>query len=332
MRCINKGPGRMAGLFPAALACCMILNGCSQNTKIEDAFTADRPGFGIQGQSEDADISWFAKDLCVADEDVQQIEAEASDALAACFFNLDTKEILYAKNIHARLYPASTTKIMTALVALEQGEGDLDAQTAVSQEAITFHESGVATVKLKEGDVLTLRQLLYGLLTVSANDAANVIAEMTAGSMDEFVARMNEKAVQIGATNTHFVNPNGLHDEEHYTTAYDLYLMFQEAMKYDTFLEVLKVPSYDVSYMAADGTEVTATWASSNQFTKGDVTVPDGVTAAGGKTGTTSAAKSCLVQLFEDAQGQQYIAIILGCSDRSVLYQEMQSFLSDLNN
>lgn len=75
----------MAGLFPAALACCMILNGCSQNTKIEDAFTADRPGFGIQGQSEDADISWFAKDLCVADEDVQQIEAEASDALAACF-------------------------------------------------------------------------------------------------------------------------------------------------------------------------------------------------------------------------------------------------------
>lgn len=202
----------------------------------------------------------------------------------------------------------------------------------MSQEAITFHESGVATVKLKEGDVLTLRQLLYGLLTVSANDAANVIAEMTAGSMDEFVARMNEKAVQIGATNTHFVNPNGLHDEEHYTTAYDLYLMFQEAMKYDTFLEVLKVPSYDVSYMAADGTEVTATWVSSNQFTKGDVTVPDGVTAAGGKTGTTSAAKSCLVQLFEDAQGQQYIAIILGCSDRSVLYQEMQSFLSDLNN
>lgn len=250
--------------------------------------------------------------------------------MAACFFNLDTKEILYAKNIHDRLYPASTTKIMTALVALEQG--DLDAQTAVSQEAITFHESGVATVKLKEGDVLTLHQLLYALLTVSANDAANVIAEMTAGSMEQFVAQMNEKAARIGATNTHFVNPNGLHDEEHYTTAYDLYLMFLEAMKYDTFLEILKEPSYDVSYMAADGTEITASWTSSNQFTKGDVTVPEGMAAVGGKTGTTSAAKCCLVQLFEDGAGARYVAIILGCSDRAVMYQEMQSFLSSLNN
>ncbi|MCI8428868.1 MAG: D-alanyl-D-alanine carboxypeptidase [Lachnospiraceae bacterium] len=330
MRCTNKGLKYRISLFSAALACCIFLNGCSQSVKLEDAFTADRPGFGIQGQSQDPDISYFAKDLCVADEDVQAIEADASDALAACFFNLDTKEILYAKNIHDRLYPASTTKIMTALVALEQG--DLDAQTTVSQEAVTFHESGVSTVKLKEGDVLTLRQLLYGLLVSSANDAANAIAEMKAGSMEQFVALMNEKAVQIGATNTHFVNPNGLHDEEHYTTAYDLYLMFLEAMKYDTFLEILKEPSYDVSYVAADGTEVTASWTSSNQFTKGDVTVPDGVSAVGGKTGTTSAAKSCLVQLFEDAEGQRYIAVILGCSDRSVLYQEMQSFLSDLNN
>lgn len=330
MRCINKGLKRTVSLFSAVLVSGMFLNGCSGNTEIENAFAADRPGFGIQGEGGDTDISYFAEDLCVADEDVQEIEAEASDALAACFFRLDTREILYAKNIHDRLYPASTTKIMTALVALEQG--DLDAQATVSKEAITFHESGVSTAKLKEGDVLTLRQLLYGLLVVSANDAANVIAGMTAGSIDQFVVLMNEKAVQIGATNTHFVNPNGLHDEEHYTTAYDLYLMFQEAMKYDLFLEILQAPSYDVSYLSADGTEVTASWASSNLFTKGDVTVPDGVSAAGGKTGTTSAAKNCLVQLFEDAQGQRYVAIILGCSDRSVLYQEMQSFLSDLNN
>ncbi len=330
MRCINKGLKRAVSLFSTVLVLGMFLNGCSGNTEIENTFTADRPGFGIQGESGDTDISYFAEDLCVADEDVRAIEAETSDALAACFFNLDTREILYAENIHDKLYPASTTKIMTALVALEQG--DLDAQTTVSQEAITFHESGVSTAKLKEGDVLTLRQLLYGLLVVSANDAANVIAEMTAGSIDQFVALMNEKAAQIGATNTHFVNPNGLHDEEHYTTAYDLYLMFQEAMKYDLFLEILEAPSYDVTYLSAGGTEVTASWTSSNLFTKGDVTVPDGVSAAGGKTGTTSAAKCCLVQLFEDAQGQRYVAIILGCSDRSVMYQEMQSFLSDLNN
>ena len=143
---------------------------------------------------------------------------------------------------------------------------------------------------------------------------------------------MNEKAASIGATNTHFVNPNGLHDEEHYTTAYDLYLIFQEAMKYEEFLEILKTPSYATTYLAADGSSVEAEWSSSDLFTKGEVTVPEGVTAVGGKTGTTTAAMSCLVQLFEDAEGAQYVGIILGCSERAILYQEMQTFLSSLNN
>lgn len=329
MRCISKGRKRI-GLLLAAAVCCGILNGCSRGEKPDDAFTVDQPGFGIQEQASEPDISYFAEDLCVAGEDTSAIDADVPDALSACFFNLNTKEILYAKNVHARVYPASTTKVMTALVALEHG--NLDEQTTVSKEAITFHESGVSTAKLKEGDVLTLRQLLYALLTVSANDAANVIAEKVGGDMETFVGMMNEKAHAIGATNTHFVNPNGLHDEDHYTTAYDLYLMFQEAMKYDEFLEMLRVPLYEDSYLAADGTSVPVSWPSSDLFTKGDVTVPEGVTAAGGKTGTTKAAMSCLVQLFEDARGERYVAVILGCSERAVLYEEMQSFLSGLNN
>ncbi len=182
----------------------------------------------IGGIIEDSSL---ASDLCVTDTDVQDIEADTEDALAACFFNLNEKKVLYAKNIHERMYPASTTKIMTALVALDKG--DLDAQTTVSKEAITFSESGVSTAKLKEGDVLTLRQLLYALLTVSANDAANVIAEQIAGSQDAFVEMMNQEAQKIGATNTHFVNANGLHSEDHYTTVYDLYLMFNAAMQHE---------------------------------------------------------------------------------------------------
>lgn len=219
---------------------------------------------------------------------------------------------------------------MTALVALEHG--DLDAQTTVSEEAVTFHESGVSTAKLKKGDVLTLRQLLYALLLVSANDAANVIAEQIAGSSEQFVEMMNEEARKIGATHTHFVNPNGLHDEEHYTTAYDLYLIFQKALQYEFFAEVLQEAVYEASYISADGTSIEESWSSTNLFTKGDVTVPDGVTAMGGKTGTTTAAMSCLVQLFEDKSKDRYVAIILGCQERATLYREMQSFLSDLNN
>ena len=137
---------------------------------------------------------------------------------------------------------------------------------------------------------------------------------------------MNQKAKELGCTHTHFVNANGLHSEDHYTTVYDLYLMFNAAMQHEEFLQMLQEKEYQASYQAADGTTVEAVWSTTNQFTKGDVTVPDGVTAVGGKTGTTTAAMSCLVQLFEDAQGEQYVAIILGCKERGILY------LSNLNN
>lgn len=330
MRCISKNLRKTICLFLAGSLCTLGLTGCADQAKLEDAFAADRPGLGVQTEGESADVNYFAQSLCVVDGDVEAIEADTSEALAACFFNLDTREVLYAKNVYERCYPASTTKIMTALVALKHG--DLEAKTTVSKDAITFQESGVSTAKLKEGDSLTLRQLLYALLVVSANDAANVIAEQIGGSMDEFVNMMNEEAQKIGATGTHFVNPNGLHDEEHYTTVYDLYLMFQEALKYDDFLEIIQTPVYDTSYLSADGSVVEASWSSSNQFTKGAVTVPEGVTAVGGKTGTTTAAMSCLVQLFEDSAGERYAAIILGCRERAILYQEMQSFLSNLNN
>lgn len=330
MKCTSRRLRQTGSLMLAGLISILFLGGCGKKAKLEDTFAADRPGLGVQSQSENSEIEYFAKDLCVANEDVQEIEADTSQALAACFFNLDTKEVLYAKNIHDRLYPASTTKIMTALVALEQG--DLDAQTTVTKEAITFNESGVSTAKLKEGDVLTLRQLLYALLVVSANDAANVIAEQIAGSQEAFVALMNETAGKIGATNTHFVNPNGLHNEDHYSTVYDLYLMFQNAMEHEEFLEILRTSDYNTTYLSADGSQVEASWSSSNQFTKGAVTVPEGVTAVGGKTGTTTAAMSCLVQLFTDSEEERYVAIILGCKERAILYEEMQSFLSNLNN
>ena len=329
MRCINK-KRQIAVLLLAACLTASLTSGCGQTAQLTDAFSSDRPEYGIQSGDDNTEIPYFAKDLCVAEGDAEEIEADTSEAEAALFFNIDTKEVLYAKNIYERLYPASTTKLMTALVALKNG--DLDAQTTVSQESVTFHESGVSTAKLKAGDVLTLRQLLYALLLPSANDAANVIAEQIAGSQDQFVAMMNAEAKEIGATGSHFVNANGLHDENHYTTAYDLYLIFQAAMQYDDFMEIIQQKEYTATYTASDGSAIEATWSSSNKFTSGAVTVPDGVQAVGGKTGTTTAARSCLVQLFTDAQGQRYVAIILGCKERGILYEEMQSFLSNLNN
>ena len=330
MKYTNKMQGRAGRFFSVGLVCCTFLSGCSSRTELTDAFQADRAGFEIREQAEFHDISYFAEDLCVVNENVEAIEADTEEALAACFFDIDSKEILYAKNVHEQMYPASTTKIMTALLALKYG--NLDDQVTVSKTAITFNESGVSNVKLKEGDVLTLRQLLHALLVVSANDAANVIAEHIGGSIDGFAVMMNEEAARIGATNTHFVNPHGLHNEEHYTTAYDLYLMFEKALEYDEFEEILSLPSYETSYLSAGGAAVKASWSSSNLFTKGNVTVPEGITAVGGKTGTTTAARSCLVQLFEDADEKRYVAIILSCKERAILYEEMKTFLSNLNN
>ena len=181
-------------------------------------------------------VSWWSRKPVAVKAEGEQF-AEQLYARSAVLMDADTGRILFGKNDNEVMPMASTTKIMTALVALDKG--DLDAQTTVSKEAITFSESGVSTAKLKEGDVLTLRQLLYALLTVSANDAANVIAEQIAGSQDAFVEMMNQEAQKIGATNTHFVNANGLHSEDHYTTVYDLYLMFNAAMQHEEFLQML---------------------------------------------------------------------------------------------
>lgn len=329
MKCINRRCSTAAAML-ACILCTSLVTGCGKTEVFSDSFTADSLEYGITAGDTDTDISYFAKDLCVTDGDVEAVSADTSESYAALFFNVDTREVLYAKNIYDRLYPASTTKLMTALLALEHG--NLDSQVTVSQEAITFHENGVSTAKLKAGDSLTVRQLLYALLLPSANDAANVIAEAVGGSVDQFTAMMNEKAQALGATGSHFVNANGLQDENHYTTAYDLYLIFQAAMKYDDFMEILQTPEYEASYQAADGTAVSAVWKSTNQFTAGNTAVPEGVSAVGGKTGTTTAARSCLVQLFTDAQGQRYVAIILGCKERAILYEEMLSFLSNLNN
>ena len=311
MKCINKRFVRVCSLLLVCSLCTISGTGCGEN-RLEDAFEADLPGIGIQTSEESSKIPYFASDLCVTDTDVQDIEADTEDALAACFFNLNEKKVLYAKNIHERMYPASTTKIMTALVALDKG--DLDAQTTVSKEAITFSESGVSTAKLKEGDVLTLRQLLYALLTVSANDAANVIAEQIAGSQDAFVEMMNQEAQKIGATNTHFVNASGLPDPDHYSTAHDMALIMREGLKNKKFRRIIGTTDYTIKPTNMNS-------ESRVLHTHHPMLAPessyhyDG--CIGGKTGYTSEAGNTLVTAAEK-NGTTYITVTMKAADLAV--------------
>ena len=171
--------------------------------------------------------------------------------------------MLSQKGIYDRVYPASTTKILTCLVALEHG--DLSDTVTVPEEArITV--SGSSMADLKVGDQLSLQDLLYGLMIPSGNDAAAAVAVYIAGSEEAFAEMMNETALRLGATQSHFVNPHGLPDDNHYTTPYDMYLIFQAAMKNPDFRDIIATTSHDAEVLGADGVTMTISWETTNLY------------------------------------------------------------------
>ncbi|MDO4522871.1 MAG: serine hydrolase [Eubacteriales bacterium] len=270
----------------------------------------------------------FTADLCVTADDVNFDGISLSYAEAGALMDLSEHKVLFASNIHERLYPASLTKIMTALIALKYG--NLDDVITVDEIALDIDpESSVAY--LEYGDQYTLRQLIYGLLIASGNDAGNAIAYHVGGSIENFVSMMNSEAYAIGATNTHFTNAHGLQDESHYTTPYDIYLMFREAMQYDVFADAINQQVYVVTYTAADGEQYERTWTSTSHYFTGEAVPPENITVFGGKTGTTDEAGACLSLLSKDVYGNSYFSVIMDAQTKDDLYEEMNELLSIIN-
>ena len=176
---------------------------------------------------------------------------QASDisSTAAIVMETSTNTVLYSKNADNKLYPASITKIMTAMLALQSGK--LNDTVTITQDNVTL-EDGSQVCGFVAGDQVTLDQLLHCLLVYSGNDAASAIAEYVGGSTENFVQMMNDYAAKLGCTGTHFSNPHGLQDENHYTTPYDIYLMLNEAFTYPEFTEITELPSYTVTYTGSD--------------------------------------------------------------------------------
>jgi len=270
----------------------------------------------------------FSEALCVSSKDVLREDCKVDEGLhAAALFDLEKKDVLYSTRIHEHLAPASTTKILTAYVALNYG--NLDDKVIVSEKALDL-EAGSSVCNLKVGDTLTLKDLLYGLMLRSGNDSAVAIAEHIGGSIDAFVDMMNEEAWKLGATNSHFMNPHGLHHEEHYTTAYDLYLMFNQCLKNETFVEIINTPSYQADIMQADGSVRSDTWKTSNAYLSEDVPMPEHVTVIGGKTGTTDQAGRCLILYNQNDSKKPFISIVMGAPDKTVLYQDMTALMASI--
>lgn len=306
----------------------LLLSGC-EGASLSEAYDFNtREELMLSFQSGNHSVPLFASDLCVVMGETQDNDSTLT-AEAGALFNVSDNTVLYSKNAYERLFPASTTKVMTAIIALEEGNLE-DSVTVTDASVIT--EAGATLAGIKPGDVLTMEQLIYGLMLPSGNDAANAIAVHLSGSVEAFAEKMNERAKELGATGTHFMNPSGLNDANHYTTAYDLYLMFDEALKLPKFKEIIESSSYTANYTDASGIAVSKTWDTGNWYQKGDTDTPAGLTVIGGKTGTTQAAGYCLIMASNDSQGKEYISVVLKAGNRKGLYDNMSRIITKIVN
>ncbi len=231
---------------------------------------------------------------------VGAVDAGSLSAVSAVLIDGDTGIVLYEKNAYEQRAMASTTKIMTALLTIEAG--DLDSEFTVDSYAIRVEGTSMG---LREGDLVSRRDLLYGILLPSGNDAANAAAVSVAGSISSFVDLMNEKAAELELDNTHFVTPSGLDADGHYTTAYDLAQLTAHAMKNEVFREIVCCSSAQVEF---GNPPYQRTLYNSNKM----LARYDG--AVGVKTGFTDNARRCLVSAAE-RDGVLLIAVTLNASD-----------------
>lgn len=236
---------------------------------------------------------------------------------SAIVFNTNTGKVVYEKNANEKRYPASTTKIMTAILTLENC--NLDDTVTVSSSALVLPD-GYVGAHLQPGEVFTIDDLLHLLLIVSANDAANVLAEHIGGSISNFAVMMTNKAKEIGCSNTNFVNANGVHNSNHYTTAHDLLLIAKYAMQNETFRQIVSTSSYTLH---ATNKYPERILNSTNKLlnTYNEKTNTKNIYyykyATGIKTGYTTYAKNCLVASAKK-DGIEYFIVILGAGDNEI--------------
>lgn len=328
MKCLNKIKRQSYKLMAFSLILCFLLTGCgmaSYDTKepLHIRSTVNLPIVRPSGLA--ADNVVIPYDSYVFDDSDMEYEA-------GLLINQTKNSVVCAVNPHKRIYPASMTKILTAIVvmeAVERGQISLS-DTVVIQKKIEFNEDNVTILGLEPGDYITVNELMYGLLISSYNDCAVALARYISGSVSSFVDLMNEKAQSLGATNSHFVNPHGLHDNNHYTTPYDLYLIFKDFLQNDTLVAIDSNSTYVLTLYRKDEkiqTELTAT----NAFLSNSFDMPTGYHITGWKTGTTDKAGSCIILEFvKDETGEEYICLVSNAKDHETLYQNVEDMLKQI--
>lgn len=242
-------------------------------------------------------------------------EPPLHSAKAVVLADMDSGRLLYEMNKDEQRSPASLTKIMTVMLAveaLERGEVSLDEMVTAQADCLAGLNTDSSTSGIQPGEIISYQDLLYCAMVHSANEACNILAHRVSGSVPAFVELMNRRAAELGCTNTHFADPNGLSNENHYTTAYEMYLITREALEHPLFAEICNTRGYD---MAATNLSQARSFANSNALITADSEYGSSYVypaAAGVKTGFTQLAGYCLVSTAEK-DGVRLLAVVMGC-------------------
>lgn len=257
------------------------------------------PLAAFSAAADDVPVSPFTSDV--------SYETFSVNAKAAALVDLSNNRMIYALNTEDKVYPASLTKIMTCLIALENG--NLSDTVTVSEGAFVGLDGSSSSSGLQVGEQLTLENALYCLMLASGNEAANVVAEHIAGSVSDFVRMMNERAYELGCTGTHFANPHGLHDESHYTTVHDLVIITQAALKSETFKIITNTAKYTLpATNMSEERDLETTNQLINNSTSNTFYYSK---AIGIKTGYTTPAGRCVISTAKN-NGMYLLAVVCG--------------------
>lgn len=277
----------------------------------------------------DSSTVGFASELAAFEGDYTE-KYTLENAAAGLLIDVNNQEVLFAQNAFEKRPPASITKIMTAYLALEKCT--LDEIIVCGQEPVNIADPTATRLGLKLGDSMTMDQALNLCLIPSSNDVAIDIACHISGTEADFAELMTREAHKLGCTSTNFTDSCGLGSEEHYTTCYDLYLIFKEAIKNQDLIDIIQKREYQTTYFDKNQNAVPVSVSSTNWYFRGNATAPDSITVVGAKTGTTTEAGNCLLLLAKDKYSNPYIGIILGADRRDNLYIQMTDLLSQIMN
>lgn len=255
-------------------------------------------------------------------------EAQPDRKGCAFVINRTENKLVFGSRMDELFFPASITKLMTALVVMRHTKPD--DKVVITKEIAAMKRGSV--VDLEEGDVLTVHDLLMCMLISSANNAAFALAQHVAGSEQDFVKMMNGEMTKLGGTTTKFMNASGLHDDKHKTTPYDMYIVYQECMTYADFRDIMKITKAKYNYTDANGAQRSREVVTTNCFKLNNASksypYPNGIVILGGKTGTTTYAGYCMLMHIRNSLGTEYIIGVYRAETEAKLYEKLNDLMS----